>query len=203
MLRSSLAEIIAEQTDLSCPCAFPSFEALDAALQVRQPPEVVLMDLGLPGKSGIEAIELLRTRSKSTKVVVLTIHAEDQKVFDAICAGATGYLLKPSSAERVIEAIHQALDGAAPINAYIARKVVEAFSRVAPQRRSASGRARLTDRELEILRLLVDGLTMKKVALKLNLSYHTVDKHIRNIYAKLHVNSRAKAVATAIQEDLV
>ena len=160
------------------------------------------MDLGLPGLSGIEGVRHLRVRSPGSKVVILTIHEDDQKVFDAICAGAVGYLLKPSPPERIVEAIREVERGASPINASIARKVLDAFARggMAPSVTPDYG---LTPRETEILELLVEGLTMKAIADRLGVSYHTIDNHLRNIYCKLHVSSRTRAVAKAVQERLV
>jgi len=132
----------------------------------------------------------------------LTIHAEDEKVFEAICAGATGYLLKPSSSTEIIEAVREVERGAAPINPYIARKMLGLFARLSPPR-PAEGDYRLTPREKTILQLLVEGLTMEQIASRLTLSYHTIDNHLRNIYRKLHVHSRSRAVTKAIREELI
>jgi DNA-binding NarL/FixJ family response regulator len=160
------------------------------------------MDLGLPGKSGIEGIARVQSQSPATKVIVLTIHEEDEKVFEAICAGASGYLLKPSPPEQIVGAIREVRRGAAPINGYIARRMLSMFSRLTPPKPSADD-YHLTEREKEILQLLVDGLTMKQIAVELILSYHTVGNHLRNIYHKLHVRSRSTAVAKALKEELV
>lgn len=160
------------------------------------------MSMSIPGKSGIEGIERIRSVSPASKVVVLTIHGEDDKVFSAICAGASGYLLKPSDPARIISALRDVQKGAAPINPYIARRVLGMFSRLAPSREPVDDYG-LTGREREILQLLVDGLKMKRIATELNLSYHTISNHLRNIYHKLHVHSRSSAVAKALQEDLL
>ncbi len=201
MLRRNLAELIEEQEAMTCPLAASSCEEFLLALDSGQVPDVVLMDLGLPGKSGVEGIVRMRSISPATKVIVLTIHEEDEQVFEAICAGASGYLLKPSPPEKILEAIHDVQRGAAPINAYIASKMLSMFSRLSPPPREED--YGLTAREREILRLLVDCLTMKQIAAELNLSYHTVGNHLRNIYHKLHVRSRASAMAKALREDLV
>lgn len=202
LLRENLAELVNEQQDLECPLAVESCEDFLAALADDPVPDVVLMDLGLPGSSGIEGLARLHTVSPSTRAIVLTIHAEDEMVFEAICAGASGYLLKPSPPEKVLEAIRQVRRGAAPINAYIATKVLAMFPRLARPTPPADDYG-ITSRERQILQLLVEGLTMKQIAAKLNLSYHTVGNHLRNIYHKLHVRSRSGAVARALREDLV
>lgn len=202
MLRRDLAELVSEQDDMDCSLAAATCEEFLAALEGDEVPDVVLMDLGLPGKGGVEGIARAQSLSPATKVIVLTIHEEDEKVFEAICAGASGYLLKPSPPDRIVEAIHQVRRGAAPINAYIAGKMLTMFSRLAPPK-PASGEYRLTSREREILQLLVDGLTMRQIAADRNLSYHTVGNHLRNIYHKLHVRSRSSAVARALKEDLL
>jgi len=202
MLRRNLAELIEEQPGMSCPVAVESCEEFLAALEAGGAPDVVLMDLGLPGRGGTEGIQRIQSLSPSTQVIVLTIHEEDEKVFEAICAGASGYLLKPSPPARILEAIVEVRRGAAPINAFIARKMLSMFGRL-PANRSAAGDYGLTPREREILQLLVDGLTMKEIARRLNLSYHTIGNHLRNIYHKLHVRSRSGAVAKALREDLV
>jgi DNA-binding NarL/FixJ family response regulator len=202
ILRSSLATLIGEQPDMCCPVAVATCEEMLAALDEGLVPDIVLMDIGLPGMSGIEGVRRLRSLTPSTRVIILTIHEEDEKVFDAVCAGASGYLLKPSSPEGIVDAIHQVERGAAPINAYIAQKMLAMFARLAPPR-AADTDYHLTRREKEILQLLVDGLTMQQIAGRLYVSYHTVDNHIRNIYEKLHVHSRSGVVAKALKERLL
>jgi DNA-binding NarL/FixJ family response regulator len=200
-LRRDLAVLIDAELDLCCPVAVSCCEEAFAALDEDPPPDVVLMDLGLPGMSGIEGTARLHSLSPATRIVVLTVHAEDESVFAAICAGACGYLLKPSPPESIVAAVRQAASGAAPMNAYIAAKVLAMFARLAPAR--GPDEYGLTAREREILQLLVDGLTMRHIAQRLAVSYHTVDTHLRNIYAKLHVRSRSGAVAKALREKLL
>lgn len=202
MLRDDLAELINDRDDMACPLAAASCEAVLAALDEGQVPDIVLMDIGLPGMSGIDGAARIRSLSPATRVIILTIHEEDEKVFQAICAGASGYLLKPSSPERIVRAIVEVGRGAAPINGYIARKMLDMFARLGtpPAPREEYG---LTRREREILQLLVDGLTMQQSAERLNLSYHTIDNHVRHIYDKLHVHSRSGAVAKALKERLI
>lgn len=202
ILRESLEDLFNEQPDMRCGLAVGSCEEFLAALDEDRAPDLVLMDLGLPGRSGIDGIVRISSLSPTTRVIVLTIHGEDEKVFEAICAGALGYLLKPSDPSRILDAVREVRQGKAPINPYIARKVLGLFARLAPPK-PATHDYGLTAREKSILQLLVNGLTMEQIAADVGLSYHTIDNHLRNIYRKLHVRSRTKAVTKAIQEDLV
>ena len=202
MLRESLADLLNEQRDMRCPLAVGTCGDFLAALDLEKPPDIVLMDIGLPDVSGIDGVARISSVAPASKVIILTIHAEDDKVFDAICAGASGYLLKPSDPGRILEAVREVQRGAAPINPFIARKMLGLFARLAPPRSSEGGYG-LTDREKTILQRLVDGLTMEQIAASLGLSYHTIGNHLRNIYRKLHVTSRSRAVAKALKEDLV
>jgi DNA-binding NarL/FixJ family response regulator len=199
LLRDGLEVVLDAADGLACPVAVDSVEAAEAALDAGHRPDIVLMDIGLPGKSGIEGAELVRQRAPSARVVILTVHEEDENVVAAICAGASGYLLKPTSPERVVEAVREVRGGAAPINGFIAGRVLTLLAKLA----SPGPDYGLTPREHETLELLVAGLTMKGVADRLGVSYHTVDTHVRNVYAKLHVRSRGSAVAKALRERIV
>jgi DNA-binding NarL/FixJ family response regulator len=198
-LRETVAELLAIQSGLRCALAASSGEEAVAALARGDVPQVVLMDLGLPGMSGIEGIRRIRAVSPSSEVIVLTVQEADDAVFEALCAGACGYLLKPASGERIVEAIRTALSGGAPMNAFIARKVLTMFGRVARPRGDYS----LTRRESELLQLLCEEKTQNEIAEALFVSPHTVDTHLRNIYGKLHVHSRTGAVAKALREGLI
>jgi DNA-binding NarL/FixJ family response regulator len=205
MLREGLAELLDAQPDMRCALAVGTCEDFLAALDAGDFPDVVLMDIGLPGRSGIEGVARIRSLAPAAKVIILTIHAEDEKVFQAICAGASGYLLKPSAPDRVVAAIREVERGAAPINAFIARRVLAMFARMAPPAGpdAADADYGLTPREREILQYLVDGWTLRQIAGELHLSFHTIDNHVRAVYRKLHVRSRSAAVAKALREDLV
>lgn len=198
-LRETLVEVLDGAEGVRCTLAADRCEEALGALERGQVPQVVLMDLGLPGMSGVEGIGRLRAASPATQVIVLTVHEEDDKVFEALCAGASGYLLKPASAGEISDAIGTALEGGAPINAVIARKVLGMFKREARPR----GDYGLTDREREILELLTEGFSQKRIAATLEVSPHTVDTHLRNIYGKLHVHSSTGAVAKALKERLL
>ncbi len=162
-------------------------------------PDVVLMDIGLPGMSGIEAIERLKREHPRLEIVVLSIFEDDENVFRAICAGASGYLAKPVMPQQLLEAVEHAFGGGTPMSPHIARKVLEMFKENAPPPRAEY---RLTPREFEVLELLVQGEDYKSIAEKLFLSLFTVRAHIRNIYDKLHVHTKSQAVAKALKENV-
>lgn len=200
LYRQGLAAAIDQTVGMRCALAAGSCEEALAALDAGLVPDIVLMDIGLPGLDGIEGTRRIRSLAPACRVIMLTVHEEDEKIFQAVCAGASGYLLKPATARRIVEAIGEVARGAAPINGYIAAKVLGMFARLPPP--SGDG-YHLTEREREILQLLVDGLTMRQLAERLTVSYHTIDTHLRNIYDKLHVRSRSGAVAKAVRERLV
>lgn len=198
-LRETIAELIDERPSMRCTLAAGSCEEALAVLERGDVPQVVLMDLGLPGMSGQEGIRHIKNVSPTTHLVVLTVREDDEDVFLALCSGACGYLLKPASGSRIIDAIETALDGGAPMSPFIARKVLRLFrDHIRP--RVDYG---LTDREREILQLLVDEYTQKEIAAQLFISPHTVDTHLRNIYAKLEVHSRSGAIVKALRERLL
>lgn len=196
--RETIAELI-EGTDQFRPLAFRSCEEMTVALEEGHVPQVALMDIELPGRSGIEGVRRIKGASPTSQIIMLTVHADRDRVFEAICAGASGYLLKSASAEGVLDAIDGVLRGRAPMDGEIAHKMLKMFQHLA----GPKGEYDLTDREQEVLELLVDGLTKQQIAEELVVSFHTIDTHIRNIYAKLHVHSRSDAVAKALRERLV
>ena len=198
-LRDTVAELLDAGPGMCCTLAAGACEDALVALQRGRVPDVVLMGLGLPGMGSIEGIRRITVASPSSAIVVLSVHENDDRVFDAICAGASGYLLKPASAEEIVHGVEMAVRGASPMNAFIARKVLTVFARTARPRVDPG----LTDRELEILDFLVDERSQKQIAHALGLSPHTVDTHLRNIYAKLQAHSRSGAVAKALQDRLI
>ena len=157
------------------------------------------MDLNLPGMSGIEGIEHINALVPTTDIIVLTIHKDSDRIFEALRRGATGYLLKNTPADQIREAIYEVRQGGAPINAQIARRVLNLFAELAGPLHHYG----LTQREQEILGLMMDGLTKKEIAERLFLSFYTIDTHVKNIYAKLHVHSRTEAVMKARRERLI
>ena len=163
-------------------------------------PDVVLMDIGLPKMSGIEATREIKKRYPRMKIVILSVYEDDDNVFRAICAGAIGYLTKPVMPNALLEAVENAFDGGTPMSPRIARKVLEMFKKFAPPEEADYN---LTSRELEVLNYLVQGLDYKQVAETLCLSIYTVRAHIRNVYDKLHVHTKSQAVLKALKENII
>ena len=155
-------------------------------------PEVVLMDINLPGKSGIECLVKLKTLLPQTQVIMLTIEEDSERVFESLKAGATGYLVKNISPEKILEAVVEVNNGGAPMSSHIARHVVSAFRQPA---QSPNPDLNLSPREEEVLRLLAKGHRSKEIADELGVGVGTVNTYVRHIYEKLHVRSRAEAVA--------
>jgi DNA-binding NarL/FixJ family response regulator len=198
--RRVLARVLNRDSTMQCPCTFASCEDALAALQAKPHPDVILLDIGLPGMSGIEGIRHIKALSPTTHVIVLTVFDDQEKVFNAICAGASGYLLKTADGDAVTGAIQEVLQGGAPINPRVARLVLNMFAaRSAPPLQSYG----LSGREREVLELMVQGFVKKEIADRLQLSYHTVDHHLRSIYTKLQVHTRGGAVAKAVSQHLV
>jgi DNA-binding NarL/FixJ family response regulator len=197
--RRTLVRVLEAEDEVECPRDFDSCEKALAALARDEAPDLILLDVGLPGMSGLEGIRLIKDKAPKALVVILTVFEDDDKVFAAICAGAAGYLLKTSSATEITQAVRDALDGGSPMTSRIARRVLDMFSKLAPKQADYG----LSDREKEILQLMVTGLIKKEIADRLTLSVHTVDTYLRRIYEKLEVNTRTGAVAKALKEGLV
>ncbi len=196
-----LARALNRVDGIACTKRFTACEDAFVELANTAAPQVLLLDVGLPGVDGIDGIARLRQLAPQMAIVILTVFEEDDKIFRAICAGAAGYLLKTSSTDDIAAAIRSAAAGGSPINPTIARRVLEMFSKAnTPQQQKDYG---LTPRELEILHLLVDGKTIKEAAACLGISYYTADEYIRSVYEKLQVRSRGSAIAKALKEGLV
>lgn len=173
-------------------------EALPAI--AKNPPDVILCDIGLPGMSGIEGVRRLRETVPQAQILILSVLGDDDHVFEAVCAGASGYLLKGTPPARLLGAIRELHGGGAPMSPEIARRVVTLLSRVAPPRAEEH---RLTPRELEVLTLLANGHSYKSAAAELTLGIDTIRFHVRNIYEKLHVHSKSAAVTRALRAGIV
>lgn len=197
--RFSLANLINSLSDFICSKSFESCEDAITTLKESDPPDIILSDIELPGISGIEGIEPIKSIASDIDIVMLTVHDEHDKVFKAISAGASGYLLKTATNEEIVDSLHQVMDGGAPINARIARSVLEMFRTIKPVKKEYG----LSKREEQILDLMVKGLVKPRIAEKIFLSPHTIDFHVRNIYRKLQVHSRQGAVAKAVREKLI
>jgi DNA-binding NarL/FixJ family response regulator len=193
--RKAMTRALDQAPGLNCAGAFGSCEDALARLRNDQPPEVILLDIGLPGMSGLEGIQRFKALSPATHVIILTVFEDTDKIVRAICAGASGYLLKTSPAESIAQAIREVLGGGAPMTPQIARSVLNLFARMA----SPLPDQGLSKREKETLEFLVQGLETKEIADRLDLSIHTVDTYLRNIYRKLHVHSRAGAVGKMLE----
>ena len=200
LYRDTVSDLIQRSERFRCTREFGDCESALAVLDDgHELPRLILMDLGLPGMNGIDGIRSIRQRSPSTPVVMLTVHQSNDRIFEAICAGASGYLLKSATGEEILRGLENVLDGGAAINSQIARRVLDMFSRMA----SPQSDYGLSDRERQILHQLVEGRTKVQIAEQLFLSPHTIDGHVRNIYTKLHVNNRSGAVAKALREHLL
>lgn len=197
--RRTLVRVLNSEPDLKCPRDFDSCEKALAALAGDDAPDLILLDVGLPGMSGLDGIRLFKERAPKSLIVILTVFEDDDKVFQAICAGAAGYLLKTSGVAEITQAVRDALAGGSPMNPRIARRVLDMFSKLAPKQSDYG----LSEREKEILQLMTTGLIKKEIADRLTLSIHTVDTYLRRIYEKLEVNTRTGAVAKALKEGLV
>ena len=161
-------------------------------------PDVVLMDIDMPGKSGIEGVAHIKEARPKTAVIMYTVFEDDEKLFKCLCAGANGYLLKKTPPGRLFEAIQEVLDGGAPMSPSIARKVLSTF-----QTRTELNQYHLTPREIEVLQWLIKGYSIKLIASEMQLAFDTVRSHLKNIYQKLHVNCGKEAIAKALNEMIV
>ena len=166
----------------------------------RASPDVVISDLGLPGMSGAEGIRIRRERDPDLPILALTVYDDDDDVFEALCAGAYGYLLKNTPPARLLECLREVVAGGAPMSPEVARRVIDVFREFRPPKRASY---HLTAQELELLKLLVEGHVYKTAANELGITTNTVSFHLRNVYTKLQVHSKAEAVAKALRERLV
>jgi DNA-binding NarL/FixJ family response regulator len=198
-IREGLATLIDGTDGFRCTGSFRSME--EALAQIgRDLPDVVLNDIGLPGMSGIEGIKILRERYPDLQVLVLTVYDDDERIFDAICAGACGYLLKKTPPARLLESLGEAVAGGAPMSPEVARRVITLFREIRPPERADYD---LTPHETRLLKLFVEGHNYKTAAAELGVTVHTVSFHLRSIYDKLQVHSKTEAVAKALRDRLV
>ena len=194
-LRQSLEQLFNRTSNMKCVASLNNLLNVVSEFQKNQP-DIVLMDIGLPSINGIEGVRTVKSNFENIQVIMFTVFEDDEKIFEAIRSGASGYLLKKTPPEEILDAINELYEGGAPMSPSIARKVIQAFQ-VKPS--SVLEDHQLTSREKEILYALVDGLSYKKIAEKYFVSIHTVRSHISSIYEKLHVNSKSQAVAKVLQ----
>jgi len=197
-LRGTLAKVIGRADGFRFATDYASAEdALADLPKVR--PDVVLMDINLPGINGVECVRKLKTLLPQTQVMMLTVYEDTENIFNALAAGANGYMLKRTPTKELIEAIREMQRGGSPMTTHIARLVVQSFQKPAAPASSGGDLAELSEREQQVLDLLAQGLIYKEIAEKLNIGYETVHTYIRRIYEKLQVRTRTEAVAKFLQ----
>src|SRR5437763_2972493 len=198
-IREGLTMLINGTEGYACTGSYRSMEeALDKIS--REMPDVVLSDVGLPGMDGIEGMRILKERYPQMLILMLTIYDDDDRIFDALCAGACGYLLKRTSPTRLLESLKEAVTGGAPMSPEVASRVITLFRDIRPPERADY---ELTPHETRLLKLLVDGHNYTTSAEELGVSINTIKFHMRNIYDKLQVHSKSEAVAKALRDRLV
>jgi len=198
-IREGLADLIDTTDGYRCTGSYASMEAALARIGAELP-DVVLVDIGLPGMSGIEGIGILKQRFPSLQLVMLTIYDDDERIFEALCAGATGYLLKKTPSAKLLEGIRESVEGGSPMSPEVARKVVRLFRDVRPPKKADYD---LTPHEMRILGMLVEGHNYKTAAAELGVSVNTIAFHMKRIYEKLQVHSKSEAVAKALRNGLI
>jgi DNA-binding NarL/FixJ family response regulator len=199
-LRDSVSMLLQDAPDFNLLASYA--HCLDVVENIKETkPDVVLMDIDMHGINGIEGVRLINKNFPAVQILMLTAFDDDEKVFAAIQAGAGGYILKNAASESLLNAISEVYNGGAPLTPGIARKVLKRFQHIQPQNNKED--YNLSLREKEVLSLLVDGLSYKMIAAKLNITYDTVRAHIKKIYEKLHVASMTEAVAKAINKKIV
>lgn len=198
-IRDGLASLINGTDGYRCTGSYRSMEeALD---KIRQDvPHIMLCDIGLPGMSGIEGIKILKERYANLHLLMLTIYEDDERIFDALCAGACGYLLKRTSPTRLLESLREAVSGGAPMSPEVANRVITLFREIRPPERCDY---QLTPHETRLLKLLVEGHNYTTAAVELGVSFNTIKFHMRHIYEKMQVHSKSEAVSKALQNRLV
>ena len=197
-LREGLSFLIGSTPPFDCKHVYGSMEDALAGIGV-DPPRVALVDIGLPGQNGIDGVRILRERYPSISAVLLTVFKDDDRIFRGICAGACGYLLKKTSPARLLEAVKEIAEGGAVMSPEVATRVVELFRKSQAPAQTAG----LSQQELRLLKLMMEGHQNKTAAAELGISAHTVNFYLRSIYHKLHVHSRTEAVARALRDGLI
>ena len=198
-IREGLATLINFTSGFTCTGSYRSMEEAIPRIQ-QQVPDVLLSDIGLPGMNGIEGTRILKEQFPQMTVLMLTVYDDDDRIFDAICAGASGYLLKRTPPAKLLENIREAVSGGAPMSPEVAMRVIKLFREVRPPERVDYD---LTPHETRLLKLLVEGHNYTTAAEELKVSYNTIKFHMRHIYEKLQVHSKSEAVAKALQNRLV
>ena len=198
-IREALTALINGTEGYRCTGSYRSME--EALEKIKADvPEVVLCDIGLPGMSGIEGISILKERYPNLLLLILSVYDDDERIFDALCAGACGYLLKRTSPVKLLESLREAVTGGAPMSPEVANRVITLFREIRPPERADY---ELTPHETRLLKLLVEGHNYTTAAAELGVSYNTIKFHMRHIYEKLQVHSKSEAVSKALQNRLI
>lgn len=198
-LREALSTLINYTPGFTCTGAFRSME--EAIARIRHDvPDVVLSDIGLPGMSGIEGIRILKEQHPQLIILMLSVYDDDERIFDALCAGASGYLLKHTPPLKLLEALREAVTGGAPMSPEIAMKVIKLFRDIRPPERVDY---ELTPHEMRLLKLIVEGHNYTTAAEELGVKFSTIKFHMQNIYDKLQVHSKSEAVSKALRDRIV
>lgn len=198
-VRQGLSVLIDGTEGFSCTGAFVSMEQALPEID-KDPPDVVLVDIGLPGMSGIEGIRLLKERHPQLLMLVLTVYGDDDPIFSALCAGACGYLLKTTPPAKLLDSVRECVAGGAPMSPEVAHRVIQLFRKFRPPDKVDY---QLTPHELRLLKMLVEGHNYKTVAAELGVSVNTVSFHMKHVYEKLQVHSKSEAVAKALRNHVV
>ena len=197
-IREGLGRLISATPGYRCTGVYASMEEALEKIS-NNLPDLVLSDIGLPGMDGISGIAILKQRHPDLLILMLTVYDDNERIFDALCAGACGYLLKKTPWEKLVQALKEAVDGGSPMSPEVARRVINLFREVKPPREAAYD---LTPHEVRLLRMLVEGHSYKTAAAELNVSVNTIKFHLRNIYDKLQVHTKSEAVAKALRHGL-
>ena len=197
-IREGLARLINATPDYRCTGAYGSMEEALEKIP-HNLPDLVLSDIGLPGIDGISGITILKERYPELLILMLTVYDDNERIFDALCAGACGYLLKKTPWEKVVEALKEAIEGGSPMSPEVARRVISLFREIKPPKEAAY---ELTPHEVRLLRMLVEGHSYKTAAAELHVSVNTIKFHLRHIYEKLQVHTKSEAVAKALRHGL-
>ncbi len=195
-----MTRLISAEDDLDCEKVFTHPNELYSEINFGTPlPDLMLFDLGLPGKDGLQVLREVKERYPQQKIVILTAFDDRERVYRALCNGASGYLLKTAEPDDIIAGIRDVMHGAAPLSGAIASMILDGFAKLGPVEETEP----LTNREEEVLSAMVRGLIKKEIADELSISLHTVDMHLRSVYRKLHVRTQTEAVSKAIRKGLV
>lgn len=197
-IREGLSGYLDTQQDIICKTAVESVESFLALCPLEYPPDILLLDIGLPGMSGLTGIKFIKEKYPDINIIILTVYEESGKIFQALCEGATGYLIKNTPFPKIKEAIEEVYKGGAPMSPLIARKVIEHFNPAKSRQKITP----LTETEKKVVAGLVDGLSYKMIAASNKVSIETIRFHIKNIYKKLHVNCKAEVITKSLHGEI-